>query len=76
MGAGATIVSFSDDDGYDDRSGVFERSFGHLYFGYRRQPANGGFLFRAGLNPIFSIGAGGKKFFIPYYGGVSVGYVF
>jgi len=35
------------------------------------QPQNGGFTFRAFINPIF-----GEFGFIPYYGGVSFGYKF
>ena len=69
LGAGLTIVSTHpsiNSDGSD-----FNTTFGHLYFGYRRQPKNGGFLFRAGLVPIF-----GKGFFLPFYAGVSLGYKF
>ncbi len=46
-------------------------SFGHLSFGYRLQPANGGFTFRAAVVPVF-----GKGYFIPYYFGISFGYKF
>lgn len=49
----------------------FSETFGHLLFGYRLQPATGGFTFRAFINPVF-----GKGFFIPYYGGLSFGYKF
>lgn len=68
LGAGVTpvLTSFEDDNGDNFRS-----TFGHLLFGYRMQPANGGFTFRAFINPIF-----GKGFFVPYYGGVSFGYKF
>ena len=72
VGAGATIVNISNKSSsinYDDET--FNGTFGHLYFGYRLQPANGGFLFRAGITPIF-----GKGYFIPYYAGVSFGYKF
>ena len=75
IGSGITFVSINDDydDPYypDQDKGEFESTFGHLFFGYRLQPKNGGFLFRAGLNPIF-----GKGYFIPYYAGVSFGYKF
>jgi hypothetical protein len=62
-----TFVSgeFTDDDGN------FTTTFGHLLFGYRMQPVNGGFTFRAFISPVF-----GKGGFIPYYGGVSFGYKF
>ncbi len=49
----------------------FTTTFGHLHFGYRLQPKNGGFLFRAGLVPVF-----GKNGFLPYYFGLSFGYKF
>jgi hypothetical protein len=66
IGAGITAVSAK--DGVD---GTFGTSFGHLNFGYRLQPADGGFLFRAGIVPIFN-----KDGFIPYYAGISFGYKF
>jgi len=68
IGGGATIVS-TNTDGADD--GLFENTFGHLHFGYRLQPAKGGFMFRAAIIPIFGDGD-----FIPYYAGVSFGYRF
>lgn len=49
----------------------FRSTFGHLNLGYRLQPKEGGFFFRAAINPVF-----GKGFFWPYYGGVSFGYKF
>lgn len=52
-------------------AGDFSSTFGHLLFGYRMQPAVGGFTFRAFVCPVF--GEGG---FIPYYGGLSFGYKF
>ncbi len=69
IGAGVTIVSYSSD--YFGDEGTFESTFGHLSFGYRLQPKNGGFLFRAAIVPIF-----GKDGFIPYYAGVGFGYKF
>lgn len=74
LGGGATFVSTFNNtppDPYyssqDNRT--FKNTFGHLNFGYRVQPANGGFFFRAAINPIF-----GKGFFIPYYAGIAFGY--
>jgi hypothetical protein len=67
LGGGITAVSSNDDLG----DGAFTTSFGHLNFGYRLQPANGGFLFRAGIVPIFN-----KDGFVPYYAGISFGYKF
>jgi len=67
LGAGVTPViassSFNDDN--------FSTTFGHIIFGYRLQPRDGGFTFRAFISPVF-----GSFGFIPYYGGVSFGYKF
>ncbi len=75
IGGGVTFVSLKDNyfysPTYPNEDAEFESTFGHLFFGYRLQPKNGGFLFRAGLNPVF-----GKGYFIPYYAGVSFGYKF
>ena len=66
LGGGFTGVTSTDNT--DDFLGS---SFGHLNFGYRLQPANGGFLFRAAIVPVFT-----SEGFIPYYGGISFGYKF
>ena len=66
LGAGFTYLTAGSNDG-----GFMSSSFGHLNFGYRYQPKDGGFNFRASINPIF--GSGG---FYPFYGGVSLGYTF
>jgi len=70
VGAGVTPVletgDFSDGDGGD-----LTNTFGHLTFGYRMQPADGGYTFRVAIVPVF-----GNGFFIPYYAGVSFGYKF
>ena len=66
-GAGGTIVSNSAGSG----DGPFKSSFGFLNLGYRKQPAEGGYFFRASLVPVF-----GRGFFWPYYAGVSFGYTF
>jgi hypothetical protein len=66
IGAGVTPVFGS--DGGDNN---FSETFGHLLFGYRLQPEEGGFTFRAFMNPIF-----GNGFFIPFYAGLSFGYKF
>lgn len=73
LGAGVTPVFVSDKYRSSENSSEdeFTSTFGHLYFGYRLQPANGGFLFRAGIVPVF-----GKGYFIPYYAGISFGYKF
>ena len=70
IGAGITPVFSSHDYGYSSTD-EFTSTFGHLYFGYRLQPLKGGFLFRAGITPVFANG-----YFIPYYAGISFGYKF
>ena len=67
LGAGVTPVFTSEELDADN----FTETFGHILFGYRLQPLNGGFTFRAFISPVF-----GDGYFIPYYGGVSFGYKF
>lgn len=69
VGAGISGVFASEK--YSNDKSTFNSTFGHLNFGYRLQPKNGGFTFRAAINPIFSSGG-----FIPYYAGISFGYKF
>lgn len=69
VGAGITGVFTSEK--YTNDKATFNTTFGHLNFGYRLQPKNGGFTFRAAINPIFSSGG-----FLPYYAGISFGYKF
>lgn len=69
LGVGFTYVNAKDNSGSSDET--FSGSFGHLNFGYRMAPKNGGFFFRAAINPIF--GEGG---FVPFYGGIGFGYKF
>jgi hypothetical protein len=70
VGAGVTVLGRKIDlfDSYYDQ----ERSsvFGTASFMYRRQPAGGGFSWRAGFTPL--IGSG----YIQPSGGISVGYNF
>lgn len=67
VGGGITPVIAS----ASNADGNFTSTFGHVSFGYRMQPAEGGFTFRAFINPVF-----GSGFFIPYYAGISFGYKF
>ena len=71
IGAGITPVfsSTKSSDPNDDET--FTSTFGHMLFGYRLQPANGGFTFRGFISPVFN-----KDGFVPYYGGISLGYKF
>ncbi|MEI8059542.1 MAG: hypothetical protein WCG67_05235 [Ferruginibacter sp.] len=67
LGAGASIVSLKE----GTTSSNLGATFGYLNFGYRLQPKDGGYFFRAAINPIF-----GKGFFVPYYAGIAFGYKF
>jgi hypothetical protein len=67
-GAGGTIVSNSNKEPGD---GPFKNSFGFLSLGYRKQPAQGGFFWKASLVPVV-----GKGFFWPYWVGFGAGYTF
>lgn len=69
VGAGISGVFASEK--YANDKTTFNSTFGHLNFGYRLQPKNGGFTFRAAINPIFS-----SSGFLPYYAGISFGYKF
>lgn len=68
VGAGTTIVNNSN---ANSSIGPFKSSFGFLSLGYRKQPADGGYFFKAALMPIF-----GSGYFWPYYAGVGFGYAF
>ena len=67
MGAGVTPVFGNKHGG----NSAISESFGHLLFGYRFQPLNDGFTFRAFVSPVINNNA-----FVPYYGGLSLGYKF
>ena len=67
MGGGFTPVLGNKHPG----DSAISESFGHLLFGYRFQPLNDGFTFRAFACPVFN-----SNDFVPYYAGLSVGYKF
>ncbi len=69
VGLGATYMKLSaeGDALFIDGSGIV----GTMNIGYRYQPQDGGFLFRAGLSPMF----GGFGFY-PLWGYLSFGYSF
>lgn len=79
LGAGATILVTFDEEYTSNfpnpptyrKVTDTKSSFGHLYFGYRYQPKTSGFVFRAGLAPIFR-----KGLFVPYIPSISFGYKF
>ncbi len=67
IGAGATFASGSSDI-FDEDFGKF---IGTMTFGYRRQPIDGGFMWKIAITPIIAEGV-----FWPYFGGLSLGYAF
>src|SRR5690554_895046 len=79
IGGGASILSLGYTDFYYDGWGglMYEEKrnetqiMGSMTFGYRKQPIDGGFNFRAGLSFVFW-----KGNFIPYLGYLSFGYSF
>jgi hypothetical protein len=72
IGGGITpVIVSNNNDNFDNDDDNFSSTFGYLNFGYRLQPAKGGFTFRAFITPIF-----GSWGFFPYWGGVSFGYKF
>jgi hypothetical protein len=71
VGLGATLLATrgSDDSFFfsDNESNLI----GTMSFSYRVQPVDNGFSFRIGLTPVFN-----GDFFMPYFGGLSIGYTF
>jgi len=70
VGAGVSYFNATIDDNQDFYSGG-SSIIGTLTIGYRNQPIHGGFMFRAGFNPIIF-----RNQFVPYYPYVSFGYNF
>ncbi|MBC7567527.1 MAG: hypothetical protein H7223_11255 [Pedobacter sp.] len=73
IGLGATIATINIQSGDDFlfKDGSSNGVLGTMSFAYRVQPIDSGFSFRAGITPIFN-----KDNFIPYFGGISLGYTF
>jgi|GEM_PF-925322 len=69
IGLGATYGRLSSDE--DSFFGSGDEVIGTMAFMYRLQPISSGFSFRGGFTPVF-----GSSGFIPYYGGISLGYTF
>lgn len=67
VGLGATFLS-SDADIFDSNT---SGTVGTMSFMYRRQPTDGGFMWKIGITPLFN-----KDFFIPYWFGAGLGYAF
>lgn len=68
-GIGYSIVSNNNTKEGD--IGPFKRSFGFVNLGYRYQPPEGGWFYKAALVPVF-----GEGFFWPYWVGGGIGYTF
>lgn len=71
VGLGATFLATkgNQDSFFFDENN--SNVIGTMSFSYRLQPVDNGFSFRIGLTPVFN-----SDFFIPYYGGLSLGYTF
>ena len=64
VGAGISYISGTGEF-FDNESSIL----GTMSFMYRRQPEDGGFMWKIGLTPFIAEGV-----FIPYWGGVGIGY--
>lgn len=67
VGAGVTFLSGAGDlfDLSEDKS----TTLGTLSFMYRRQPEDGGFMWKIGITPFIASGV-----FVPYWAGLGLGY--
>jgi hypothetical protein len=70
VAGGATFISSSLDDFFDDTKNTGTGMLYHFNAGYRHQPATGGFFFRGGISPLFF----GKDYVTSYY--IGFGYNF
>jgi hypothetical protein len=74
IGVGATYVALGagvKTSGSNSPWYIADGWLGTMSLGYRSQPVDGGFLFRAGVTPLFGFG-----YFWPIYPQVSFGYAF
>ncbi|WP_237563127.1 hypothetical protein [Algoriphagus kandeliae] len=74
VGMGGTYLRGADKNNnftVGDSRTVGDGFVGTMVFGYRREPVDGGFLFRASLTPVFT-----SEFFWPLSIGISFGYAF
>lgn len=67
VGLGATFLSTDADVGSLDSSSLV----GTMSFMYRRQPTDGGFMWKIGITPLFNSSA-----FTPFWFGAGLGYAF
>ncbi|OFY33936.1 MAG: hypothetical protein A2X17_02160 [Bacteroidetes bacterium GWF2_41_61] len=85
MGAGATLISMGEkydyypytEMGYSAPTTTNRtKLIGNISFGFRRQPVNSGFMFRAGVAPVFGLDDDKSFFFFPFLPYISFGYAF
>lgn len=67
LGAGLTVVTGTGRAFDEDFSNVV----GTMTFGYRRQPVDGGFMWKIAITPVIAEGI-----FWPYFAGLGLGYTF
>lgn len=70
VAGGATLITGSVDDLFDDTNDSGSGVIYHANMGYRHQPAAGGFFFRGGISPLFF----GGGYITSYY--IGFGYNF
>ena len=66
IAGGATFVSGTVTDFFDNGSSSGSGFIFHLNAGYRYQPTRGGFFFRGGISPLFSGGEYATSFYIGF----------
>ena len=66
IAGGATFVSGTVTDFFDDESTSGSGFIFHLNAGYRYQPTRGGFFFRGGISPLFSSGEYATSFYLGF----------
>ena len=64
--AGATYISATALDLFDDSRSSGSTVFFHINLGYRYQPTHGGFFFRGGISPLFLDGAYITSYYIGF----------
>jgi len=71
IGLGATLLATGGNEDTFFFNNNSSKVIGTMSFAYRLQPVDSGFSLRVGLTPVFN-----TSFFIPYFGGLSLGYTF
>ena len=71
LGIGATYINGKGDERDFLSLNNAKSIIGTMTIGYRYQPEDGGFHFKASLNPVFN-----SSTFFPLFGGVGIGYTF